>query len=363
MQDLGIKQKMERRKYKDISWLMPSVDVESVLHKLGSSISNISGKEIRAFCPDHHLYVGRKPSHPNWTVNVRTGETFCFTEDRGSNLVFIVSSLMNCSLNDAAKFLIGSNSDIDDAALDISAFNHNSNKLLRKDTAEEEEKTVAGLNIIQKEIDAHYLSEAAYRFFVHPPGKVYPTNIFPETVDRYRVFERTWGYYSNRAIIPFFMQGALVGFCAIDVLGEKKWLEYHPLKTSDDYRKVLYPMNFSSGSFLFGYDDCEKNADYLIIVEGPREVMKLFQEGYRNAVAVMGSHMSDQHLRLIMKLSPKKVLLMFDGDDAGVEATRRVGIKLSRMFTGDTVQKCFVPRGRDPKNLSRDELEKTLKIS
>jgi hypothetical protein len=361
MQDLGIRQKMERRKYKDISWLMPSVDVESVLEKLGSIINNRSGKEIRAFCPDHHLFVGRRSSHPNWTVNIKTGETFCFTESRGSNLVFIVCNLMNCEPNEAAKFLLGENSDIDDGGLDISALKHIYGKISRKE--EEEKAVVSGLNIIQKEIDSHYLSDAAYQFFIHPPGKVYPTNIYPETVDRYKVFERTWGYYSNRVIIPFFMQKVLVGFCAIDILGKKKWLEYHPTKTEDDYKKVLYPMNFLSGDFLFGYDDCEKGCECLGVVEGPREVMKLNQEGYANVVAVMGSHMSDQHLALIMKLSPKRVMLIFDGDDAGVEITRRVGIRLLRAFPGERVQKRFLTRGRDPKNLSRDELEKIMIFS
>jgi DNA primase len=159
------------------------------------------------------------------------------------------------------------------------------------------------------------------------------------------------------------MVGKLVGFCAIDILGKKRWLEYHPLKTENDYKKVLYPMNFSSSDFLFGYDDYDKSSESLIIVEGPREVMKLSQEGYKNAVAVMGSYMSDQHLAWIMKLSPKVVILLFDGDNAGVETTRRVGVKLSRAFKGDSLQKRFVPQGRDPKNLSRDELEKLIKIS
>ena len=154
----------------------------------------------------------------------------------------------------------------------------------------------------------------------------------------------------------------LVGFCAIDILGENRWLRSHPLKGDEDYKKVLYPLNFPSSNILFGYDDCEKNAEYIVIVEGPREVMKLSQEGYRNVVAIMGCHMSNQHLALIMKLSPKRVILLFDGDSAGVETTERVAARLARLFSGDKVQKRFVPRGRDPKNLSSEELEGLIKI-
>ena len=358
MQDLSIKEKL---KYKDISWLMQSVDIESILDKLGSSISSRSGKEVRGFCPDHHLFVGRRPSGADWTLNIETGETFCFTENRGSNLVFIVCKMMDCKPKEAVKFLLGTDSDIDDGVLDISALKHNWGQLERKE--EEEKPPVTGLEVMQKEIDAHYVSERLYDFFIHPPGKTRPTNIYPETVDRYKIFERTWGYYSNRAIVPCFMDSKLVGFCAIDLLGESRWLRNHPLKDDDDYKKVLYPLNFPSSEILFGYDDCEKNAEYIVIVEGPREVMKLSQEGYKNVVAIMGSHISNQHLALISRLSPKNVILLFDGDDAGVETTRKVATRLARNFPGDRVQKRFVPRGWDPKNLSSDELAGLIKIS
>ena len=360
MQEIGIKESL---KYKDIAWLMPSINVEDVLVRLGIKPEGRMGNEIRALCPDHRIFVGRESSHPNWFVNTDTGETVCFTEGhRGSNLLFTACRLLNCSPREGVKFLLGVDSDIDDGALNLSALKYQASKMKRSEEAEEK-AVVSGLNIIQKEVDSHYLSDAAYQFFIHPPGKVYPTNIYPETVDRYKIFERTWGYYSNRVIIPFYLAKEMVGFCAIDILGKKKWLEHHPLKSEFEYKKVLYPMNFSSGSFLFGYDDCEKSCDWLGIVEGPREVMKLNQEGYKNVVAVMGSHLSDQQLSLIMKLSPKKMMLLFDGDDAGVATTRKVGTKLSKFFKGDTLLKRFVPTGRDPKNLSRDELEKLLQIS
>ena len=47
----------ERQRYKDISWLMPSVDVIDVLERLGVKVKGRSGREVTAFCPDHHLYV------------------------------------------------------------------------------------------------------------------------------------------------------------------------------------------------------------------------------------------------------------------------------------------------------------------
>lgn len=343
----------ERNKYRDMSWLMPSIDLDSILLKLGIIVDQKSGKEVRAFCPDHHLYTGRKPSDPNWVVSKSTGETYCFTESRGSNLVWTVCRLLKCEPNEAAKFLTGKATDGEMAELSLTALKFKQAKLHKQGDEKKEGPAESLLRAVAKEAEIGKMSEAAYQFFIHPPGKKYPTNISRETVKRYRVFERTWGFYANRVFIPYYMGGAVVGFCAIDILGKEEWLKRHPTQDIKQYRKVRYPENFISTKCLFGFDDCEKNAEYLVIVEGAREVMKLTQEGIKNAVAILGAYLSDDHFKLITKLSPKRIVLMFDGDDAGVAITTRVAQSLKRNFK---IQKCFLPRGRDPKTLDHNEL-------
>lgn len=356
MQDYGIK---ERLKYKDISWLMPSVNVEDVLVRLGAEQITKQNNTFRALCPDHSLFVGRESSDPNWFVNIDTGSTFCHTEGRPSNLLFTICRLLDVAPRDAAKFMLGENSDVDLLNIDLIALRHKIEQL--KASYQVEKPEVRGLDVIAQDMKNRYMSEMAYRFFIHPPEKKYPTNIQRDTVDHYNIFERTWGYYSNCVVVPFLLKQVLVGFCAIDILGKGDWVRMHTLKSETDYRKVRYPLNFTSGSYLFGYDDCKKNADLLVVVEGPREVMKLWQEGYTNAVATLGSHLSDTHLQMIASLAPKKVVLMFDGDDAGVETTTRVGKKLSASaFPGQRVQRCFLPRGRDPKNLDKADLDQLI---
>ena len=349
MYRLGLKESL---KFKDISWLMPSVNVGDVLDRLGVEVGRVSGDEIRAFCPDHRMFTGHEPSHANWDVNVKTGKTFCFTEGRGSNLVFVVCNVLDCGTRDAVAFLMNVQGELDLGSLSISAIRQRMNTI--RATAEVEKMPVRGLNAIADEMANRYMSERAYRFFIHPPGKKYPTNIVPATVDKYQVFERTWGFYSGRVVIPFVLKGFVVGFVALDIFGKDEWLRLHPTKTEDDYRKVRYPMNFLSGDFLFGYDDCEKGAEFVVIVEGAREVMKLWQEGFTNAVAILGSYMSDNQMILLGELNPKRVVLMFDGDNSGVATTERLADKLKRVHD---VKKCFVPMGKDPKNLCREDFE------
>jgi DNA primase len=120
---------------------------------------------------------------------------------------------------------------------------------------------------------------------------------------------------------------------------------------------VRYPENFLSSECLFGFDDCPKGADFIIVTEGAREVMKLAQEGFP-AVAILGAYVSPTHRTLLAELYPKRIVLMFDGDDAGSAITTRVADALTGggVYSKATVQKCLLPRGRDPKNLDREIL-------
>lgn len=349
----------ERNRYKDISWLMPSIDLDKVFEQLGILVDHKSGDQIRAFCPDHHLFTGRKSSDANWTINTETGETFCFTEARGSNLVFTICRLLKKEPDDAAKYLTGNLTGPEFEELKISAVKIKASKIWK--TKEEEDRKqppIRGLDAIAKDALAPKMSERAYQFFIHPPGKKYPTNISRETVDRYHVFERTWGFYANRVVIPYFMRNEIVGFCAIDLMGKEAWVQAHPTQDDKQYRKVRYPENFQSTECLFGFDDCPKGAEYIIVTEGAREVMKLNQEGFP-AVAILGAYISQTHRTLLSELHPKRIILMFDGDDAGVAITTRAANALTGggVYSKATVQKCFVPRGRDPKTLDREALK------
>ena len=347
--EIGIK---ERLRYRDISWLMTSVDIEAVLDKLGTKIHGWSGDRVIGFCPDHQLFVGRKPSHPRWMLNTKTGDTFCLTEGRGSNLIWTMSRVLNCVPSEAVKIITGVDADsLTEMRISANVI-HSKIRQSRETSEKPVPKAVKGLDDISRDLTDRPISQRCYDFFIHPPGKLYPTNITKETVDRYKVFERTWGYYADRAIVPFYLRGELKGFAAIDLLGEKAWKEKHPL--SDDYRKTLTAVNFQVGEYLFGYDDCTKGCELLTITEGPREVMKMWQVGFPNTVATLGIHISPGQMMLLASLSPKKVVLMYDNDPRGVSAMDAMSKQLARLFA---VQKSFTPKGRDPKNLEHNNLK------
>jgi hypothetical protein len=343
----------DRQRYRDIEWLMPSMDVVDVLERLGAERISVHGNQVQCLCPDHEMFVNRISSHPNWICNADTGETYCRTEPRGSNLVWTVRRVLDCTIKEAVKFMTGT-----DASRLQSAAMLGKIRRLRKGRTEDKRDPVR-LDDMKEDLKNRYISDACYQFFIHPPNKK-PTNINRETVDRYRVFERRWGYYSNRTVIPFFMNEKLVGFCAIDLLGKRQWLLEHPVNDEDDYRKVLYPLNFRAKECLFGYDDVETGCEHLFVTEGAREVMKIWQEYTTNAVGCLKAELSDEQILLITKKAPKEVVLCFDGDEAGWAATDKNADKLLRTCR---VRKCYLPVGMDPKNLGRNDIEKLIKRS
>jgi 5S rRNA maturation endonuclease (ribonuclease M5) len=343
----------DRQRYKDIEWLMPSVDVVDVLERLNAESIAVRGHEVDAMCPDHHMFVDRDPSHPRWSCNRDTGETYCFTEPRGSNLFWTVARLLDAkNPNEVVRFMTGKDAGNIQSSLILGKIN----KLRRGKRVDK--KDPVKLYDIREDLVNRYISDACYDFFVNPPSKK-PTNITRATVDRYQIFERRWGYYSNRAVIPFFMHGELVGFCAIDLLGQRQWLLEHPLNDENDYKKTLYPPNFRSKLCLFGYDDVEVGCDQLLITEGAREVMKITQEGF-SGVACGKADLSDEQIELLSRKAPKEVILFFDGDESGWSATDKNAKKLERVFR---VRKCYLPVGQDPKNFCAEDIKNIIKRS
>jgi len=337
--------------FRDIRWLMSKVDVKRVLEYLGVRVDKQIGDEIWGWCPDHYQHVGRIPSHPKWSVNIKTGVTYCFTESRGSNLVWIVARLKHCSPKEAAEWMC----DGEMSVSEISIQNMQEEcKRLREAEKEKEKKAVSSIQKAREWVEASQMYEEGYHFFMHPPPPKKPTLIEKLTVDHFRCVQIRSGFYANRVVIPFFQKLEFVGFAAVDILGLEEWKKRHPtLDPTRFYNKVLYPKGFSRRLCLFGFDEV-KSESVVALTEGPREVMKLWQLGYQ-ALAVLGASMSSEQVKLLAELNPKIVLLMFDGDEQGYEAQRRIHDQLKEFFA---VVKGTIPYGFDPKCLEPERVKK-----
>jgi DNA primase len=105
---------------------------------------------------------------------------------------------------------------------------------------------------------------------------------------------------------------------------------------------------FRKGENLFGMDKAAssaRGAGFFVLVEGYMDVLAMHQAGIGQAVAPLGTALTEQQVRL-MKRYASKALVVFDGDDAGQKATARAIEILERQDL--LVQAVELPGGQDP---------------
>lgn len=96
-------------------------------------------------------------------------------------------------------------------------------------------------------------------------------------------------------------------------------------------------------------EEIRKNG-YAIIVEGYLDTIICHQYGFKNAVAPLGTALTSKQLQKLRILA-KKVVLVFDGDQAGISAARR---SLAILCENDFKAKIMLlPEGEDPDSFLR----------
>ncbi len=124
---------------------------------------------------------------------------------------------------------------------------------------------------------------------------------------------RVYDYFRNRVMFPIIdLQGNVIAFGG-RVLDDSK-PKY--LNTNDT------PV-FSKRRNLFSLHFAKKAASTtLILAEGYMDVIALHQAGFANAVATLGTSITDEQARLLSRFA-KQVVISYDSDTAGQAATQR----------------------------------------
>jgi DNA primase len=110
---------------------------------------------------------------------------------------------------------------------------------------------------------------------------------------------------------------------------------------------------FKKSDTLFGLvtakEELRRGADVLI-VEGYMDVIACFQHGFVNAVAPLGTALTEGHVRKLRGLA-RKAVLVFDGDAAGKAAAKRaLRVICQQNYSADVL---LLPDGEDPDSLLR----------
>jgi hypothetical protein len=96
----------------------------------------------------------------------------------------------------------------------------------------------------------------------------------------------------------------------------------------------------------------------VLVVEGYMDYVSLAAHGVGNAVAPLGTAMTQEQCELIARYAPRAILL-YDSDKAGLKATFRTGDELLR--AGLEVLVATLPEGEDPDSLVRNKGQAALR--
>ena len=115
---------------------------------------------------------------------------------------------------------------------------------------------------------------------------------------------------------------------------------------------------FHKGSILFNAARARSLAhdrNRLIVCEGYMDVVSLAQAGFGEAVAPLGTALTEDQLQLIWRMVPEPTLC-FDGDSAGIKAAHRaIDIILPHLKPGTSANIVHLPDGLDPDDLIRQQ--------
>jgi len=314
-----------------------------------------AGRAVMAVCPFH------QEKAPSLSIDPARGLYHCFGCDKSGDLFRFVQEIHHLDFNDAVELLARR------AGIQL----HRDPEAARRQSRRE-----ALIGAVEKAVEFYhqrlrrapdaavargylrgrgYGTEqvAAYRLGYSPEGgDVLVSSLRDEQTPEEvmlaaglaarsrsgRLFDR----FRDRVMFPIFdVRGDPVGFGARLLGGEGP--KYLNSPDSAIYQKshLLYGLNWAKSEIV--------RRGMAVVVEGYTDVIALAEAGRPLAVATCGTALGEGHLDLLRRFT-ERVVLMFDADEAGVEASLR---GFERSVPGDLdLRVALLPAGRDPADLA-----------
>lgn len=175
----------------------------------------------------------------------------------------------------------------------------------------------------------------------------------------------TYDVYRNRIIFPIHsLKGKLLGFAGRIPKEEKKdnpaddFLFKAP-KYINPYDSKVYAKSKVLYGWHFAHSEIRKT-ETTRLVEGYTDVISMHRIGLTNTVAGCGTSITAEQAKIIAKAC-KRVIIMLDGDKAGIKAAKRA-IPLF-LETGIEVLVCVIAGGEDPDGFIRKMIEQNDLLS
>jgi DNA primase len=276
---------------------------------------------------------GRCPIHRGdradaFQVSVSKNALHCFACQAGGNVLDFVAAMERCSVREAARRLA--------QRLPVSTITPPA----AMGPAGDEKGNWLGKN----EGDNRPLS-FTLRGVDSSHAYLRARGILPETAVRFGIgFYAGPGLMSGRVVIPIHdPRGRLVAYAGRALGGALP--------------KYGLPAGFRKSQVLFNFHRAAAlDQQTVVVVEGYFDCLTVHQAGFRCAVALMGTVLSDVPERLLLERF-RRVNLMLDGDDSGRQASQRIAARLAGKCS---VRLAWVPAGKQPDQLNREEIRALL---
>lgn len=130
--------------------------------------------------------------------------------------------------------------------------------------------------------------------------------------------------YRNRIMFPLYdLNGKVIGYNGRVYNGETE-NKYVNSKETDIFKKRELLYNYHRAK-----EEC-RHKHQVIIMEGPMDIIRAHTIGVKNCVAALGTAFGKEQAMLVRKLSTD-VILCFDGDAAGLKATKGAIEELTKL--------------------------------
>lgn len=267
---------------------------------------NVARGNVNIACP----YCGNDPSH-HMGVSLDKEAFGCWRgmDHKGKAPHNLVRALLGCSFNQA-KIITKQYSQADPETLDeaLEALVDVYEADTRSDKPAERKKLTYPPQF--RDIRKNGLSARFWRYLKDRGFKNVET-----FVELYDLKCAHTGKFSNRIIIPVYMDGELAGWTSRAIGEVRDAPRYLALSEEDGGRINIFHS-------LLNWDDLQSGGDLLIIVEGPFDALKLdyyciqleIEDYVVRSTCTFGTSMSDTQAMMIAEVAKKfkKVVLLYD---------------------------------------------------
>lgn len=328
--------------------LIKNVKIEDIISKYITFEDDSNSDDIRAICPFH------LDSNPSFSINSTKQVYYCFGCKRGGNVITFIRDIENISKEEAVQYLknlLGIETTKEDFELLSEVSKYYQSKINEVISYIEKRKLNTG---IVEDLQIGFSGLDSFELYKK----------FPEHKEKLKEYgliyikyedtpnELIYSTFTNRLMFPIENHLGIVGFVG-RALGEQE----------NKYMNSIENKYFKRRTTLYGLKkakDYIKEQNEVILVEGLIDVGRLWKVGYKNTVGAFGTGLTEEQA-LMIKRYTKRVIVFFDGDSAGYEASKKVALQL--MAIGLDFNIVNTPQGEDPDSIFFNNKDFSFNIS